>query len=108
MHKSLRYIIQIYSRGRRGHDRMIVGFTTTYASSAYHHLSCMFESRSWRGVLHTTLCDKVCERLAAGTPVSSTNETDCHDITEILLKYHKPNQPYRFTIIVIYFTLEYG
>ena len=24
-------------RGRRGHDRMIVGFTTTYAISAYHH-----------------------------------------------------------------------
>jgi len=24
-------------RGRRGRDRMVVGFTTTYASSAYHH-----------------------------------------------------------------------
>jgi hypothetical protein len=24
-------------RGRRGHDRMVVGFTTTYAISAYHH-----------------------------------------------------------------------
>ena len=24
-------------RGRRGRDRMIVGFTTTYAISAYHH-----------------------------------------------------------------------
>jgi len=23
--------------GRRGRDRMIVGFTTTYAISAYHH-----------------------------------------------------------------------
>jgi len=23
--------------GRRGHDRMVVGFTTTYAISAYHH-----------------------------------------------------------------------
>jgi hypothetical protein len=40
----------------------------------------------------TTLYDKVCQRLAAGrrfspgTPVSSTNKTDCHDITEILLK----------------------
>jgi hypothetical protein len=39
----------------------------------------------------TTLYDKVCQRLAAGqrfspgTPVSSTNKTDCHDITEILL-----------------------
>jgi hypothetical protein len=24
-------------RGRRGGDRMVVGFTTTYAISAYHH-----------------------------------------------------------------------
>ena len=44
------------------------------------------------GVLNTTLCDKVCQWLAAGrwfssgTPVSSTNKTDRHDITEILLK----------------------
>jgi hypothetical protein len=44
------------------------------------------------GVLDTTLCDKVFEWLAAGrwfSPgilVSSTNKTDRHDITEILLK----------------------
>jgi len=23
--------------GRRGRDRMVIGFTTTYAISAYHH-----------------------------------------------------------------------
>jgi hypothetical protein len=40
----------------------------------------------------TTLCDKVCQWLetgrwfSSGPPVSSTNKTDCHDITEILLK----------------------
>ena len=44
-----------------------------------------------RGVLDTTLCDQVCQWLAAGrwfspdTSVSSTNKTDRHDITEILL-----------------------
>jgi hypothetical protein len=38
-----------------------VGFTTTYAISAYHHKSCEFEPRLWRGVLDTTLCDKVCQ-----------------------------------------------
>jgi hypothetical protein len=44
------------------------------------------------GVLETTLCDKVCQSLATcqrfspGTPVSATNETDRHDIAEILLK----------------------
>jgi hypothetical protein len=26
-----------HMRGRRGRDRMVVGFTTTYAISAYHH-----------------------------------------------------------------------
>ena len=47
---------------------------------------------SWRGVLDTTLCDKVCQWLATGrwfspgTPVSSTNKNDRHDITEILMK----------------------
>ena len=44
-----------------------------------------------RGVLVTTLCDKVCKWLAAGwcfsldTPDSITNKTDHQDITEILL-----------------------
>jgi hypothetical protein len=52
----------------------------------------MIESRSWRGILNTILCDIVCQLLATGrwfsqcTPVSSTNSTDHHDITEILLK----------------------
>ena len=42
--------------------------------------------------IRSTLCDKVCQWLAAGlwfspgTMVSSTDKTDCHDITEILLK----------------------
>jgi hypothetical protein len=45
-----------------------------------------------RGVLDTTICDKVCQSLASGrwfspdTPVSSTNKTDRHDIAEMLLK----------------------
>jgi hypothetical protein len=38
----------------------------------------------------TTLCDKFCQWLATGPwfspPVSSSNKTDRHDITEILLK----------------------
>ena len=36
--------------GRHCRGRMVVGFTTTYAISAYHHWSCEFESRSGRGV----------------------------------------------------------
>jgi hypothetical protein len=45
-----------------------------------------------RGVLDTTLGDKVCQWLSAGqccspgTPVSSTNKTNHHDITEIVLR----------------------
>jgi len=71
-------------RGRRGHDRMVVGLTTTCAISAYHHYSGEFKSHSWRGVLDTTLCDKVCQRLATGqwfslsTPVTYINKTDRH------------------------------
>ena len=54
---------------------MVDGFTTTYAISAYK-----------------TLCDKVFQWLATGQwfspgpPVSSNNKTDCHNMTEILLK----------------------
>jgi hypothetical protein len=43
-----------------------------------------------RGMLDTTLCDKVCQVgrwFSAGSPVSSTNKTDRHAITEILLKF---------------------
>ena len=81
---------------------MVVGYTTTCAISAYHHYSCELEPCSWQGVLDTTLCDKVCLWLATGrwfspcTPVSSTNKTDRHDITEILLKValNTINHPY--------------
>jgi hypothetical protein len=31
---------------------MVVGFTTTYAISAYHHGCCEFKSRTGRGVQH--------------------------------------------------------
>ena len=43
---------------------------------------------SWRGVLDTTLGDKVTAGLCffLSTLVSSTNKTDHHDIAEILLK----------------------
>jgi hypothetical protein len=72
-----------------------------YVSWIYNYLLCnqclppiklWVRTRSWRGVLDTTLCDKVCKWLATGlwfppvTPVSSTNKTDRHEITEILLK----------------------
>ena len=45
--------------GRCGRDRMVVGFTTTCAISVDHHHGGEFEYRPWRGVLDTTLCNKV-------------------------------------------------
>ena len=50
------------------------------------------EIAKFPGVLDTTLCDNVCQLLVTGrwfcpgTPVSSTNKTDRHDIAEIFLK----------------------
>ena len=79
-------------RGHHGRDHMVVGCTIICAISVYHHWSCVFEPHSWQHVLQTTICDKVCQRLATGlwfspgTLVSTINKTDHHDITEILLK----------------------
>ena len=79
-------------RGRLGLDRMVVGFITSYV------IKCLSPLKLWvwislgRGVIDTTLCDKVYQWLVTGrwfplgTPVSSTNKADYHDITEILLK----------------------
>ena len=56
------------------------------------HLITEFRTLKKNVVLDTTLCDKVCQWLAAGlwfcpgTTVTSINKTDHHDITEILLK----------------------
>ena len=72
----------------------------SYHSWIYNYLcnQCLSPLTLWiqiplrRCVLDITLCDIVCQWLAAsqwfspGTPVSSTNKTDRHDITEILLK----------------------
>jgi len=67
---------------------MVFGFTTTYAISAYHHYPCEFDSRY--GEVHSMQYYAIKFvsdlRQVVGTPVSSTNKTDRHDITEILLK----------------------
>ena len=52
--------------------------------------SCVFKACSWRGVLDTTVCDKVCQWLAAcrwfSPCTSSTKKTYRCDIIGILLK----------------------
>ena len=68
----------LFIRGRHGRDRMVVDFTTVFVISAYQHYSCEFKLRSWKSVLDTTLCDKVCQWLVTGlwfSPASSTNKT---------------------------------
>jgi hypothetical protein len=61
-------------------------FISSYVNSNLH-VSVRISIRRCK-----TLCDKVCQWLARGrwvspgTPVSSNNKTDRHDITEILLK----------------------
>jgi len=91
-YSAMRVLDIFFWRGRRGRDRMAVGFTNTYAISAYLYISTMLWVRISIRARCTTLCDKVCQWpvrgrwFSSGTPVSSTNRTDCHDITEILLK----------------------
>jgi hypothetical protein len=61
-----------------------------YHDYAYSIITTVVNSNLSR--LNTTLCDKVCKWFVAsqwfslGTLVSSTNKTDCHDISKILLK----------------------
>jgi len=82
----------------------------SHDSWIYNYLckQCLSPLMSWvRILLNTTFCDKVRQWLATGrwfspgSPVSSTNKTDRHDMTEILLKVElntiktKPNHlPY--------------
>jgi len=56
-------ILAFLTKGSHGRDRMAVGFTTTYAISAYHHWCCEFESWSGWGVQHYVI---VCQWLATG------------------------------------------
>ena len=72
-----------------------------------------------RGVLDTTLCDKVCQWLAIGrwfspgTPVTPTNKTELHDIAEILLKVplntiNKPTKQPKFKLIILMTQISIG
>ena len=77
-----------------------LSWSWSHGSWIYNYLcnQCLSPLKLWvriplrRCVLDTTLCDKVCQWLATGlwfsvgTPVSSTNKTDHHDITGLLLK----------------------
>jgi hypothetical protein len=81
------YKQSIYPGGRRGRDRVVVGFTTTYAISADHHWCCEFESG--RVVQHYVI-KYVSDLRQVGdflrVPRFPSYKTDRHDITNLLLK----------------------
>ena len=53
---------------------------------------------SWRGVLNTILCYKVCRWLYPDTPVLSINKNNRHDIAKIFSGVKHPNTPIRGNI----------
>jgi hypothetical protein len=68
---------------------MVVGFTTTYAISYYHIETRSGEVYSIQYYVIKFVSDTLVQAgrwFSTCTPVSSTNKTDCHNITEILLK----------------------
>jgi hypothetical protein len=62
---------------------MVVGFTTICAIIVYYH--CQFEPRSWWGVLHSTLCDKVGQWFVTGFL-----RVLCFLRLKVVFKHHKP------------------
>ena len=69
----------------RGHYYMVPG-SWNYNYPCNKCLSPL-KLRVWIPLkVRCTLCDKVCQWFFLGTPFSSTNKTDCHDIAEKLLK----------------------
>ena len=87
-----------------------------FTCQIYQHFTCQnlrVRIQFRRGVLNEALCDQVCQWLAAcrwfspSTLVSSTNKTDRHNITEILLKValsgviHHNCNPTKFKINVL-------
>jgi hypothetical protein len=90
--------------GRRCRDRMVVGFTTTFAINAYHHWS-EFESHS--GMVYSIQHYVIkfisdLRQFSPSTLISSTNKTDRHEITEILLIVALNTitlTPWKFTLV---------
>ena len=74
---------------------MVVGFTPTYAISAYHHWCCEFESTSGRGVQHYVITFVSDLRHVGGLlrfppPMKLTPRYNWN-IVESGVKYHKSN-----------------
>jgi hypothetical protein len=84
----------LWGRWGRGRDRMVVGFSNYLCNQCLSPLTLWVRTPIRRGVLDSTLCDKVCQWLATGwwfspsTPVSSTNKlTACTVFTLKMFLY---------------------
>ena len=79
-------------KDRRDCDRMIVGFTSTCAVSAYHQYSYEFQPVHGEVYSIQHYLMKFVSNLQQvgvffpGTPISSTNKINRHNITEIVCK----------------------
>jgi hypothetical protein len=95
------YIMWSMNCEQFSNDLKGLSWSWSYGSWIYNYLcnQCRSPLKLWvriplrRSVLDTTVCDQLCQWLAAGrwffsgTPISSTNKTCRHvDMTEILLK----------------------
>jgi hypothetical protein len=95
-------IFQLYLSGSRHVlDLMVVGFTTTYAISAYHHWCCEFEFQSGRGVQHYVMkfvrdLRQVCGflRVLQFPPSIKWRPQYSWNIVESGVKHHQTNKIY--------------
>jgi hypothetical protein len=94
---SWRSVLLVKETGAPGENHQLCFMTVFVCSIVLLYLWVRISPRA----RCTTLCNQVCQWLAAGrwfspgAPVSFTNKTDLHDITEILLKValNTINQP---------------
>jgi hypothetical protein len=88
IHLQFYYIILVQTFGEIHHTVPLYKDYQTFIGLGYLEKIKMcqqLEPCSWRGVLYTILCDKVCLTCSRSVVFSrySTNKIDCQDITEI-------------------------
>jgi hypothetical protein len=78
-----------------------------------YFLSCEFDSRPWRGLFDTSLCDELCRSLAASRWFYRLIKNNRHGISEILLKVGTFFAPsvfltyiYMYKVVFMYFVFN--
>jgi hypothetical protein len=107
--------IQLFCRGLRGRDRIVVCYATTCAISVYHHWSYEFEPRSLRVVLDATLYDNLsvtCDRSVVFSGYSGFfhqwNWPPRYNwnIVESGVKHHKPKPNININVVIKHHLME--